>query len=207
MSDQNYQSPQSATGVPPTNAPAQVPQKPCRKCGASLSKFAEVCPACGAKQKPFYKRVWFWVLVLLAFLLIGMGSCVGACSKSVSESSLSTSDKATSEAASGTGGGATGESAAPEKSKEKYALSDEVLVDKGYGMYGVSGTFTNLTDKEIGYVQISYSLLDAEGAQVGTSLANTTKLSAGGVWKYETVGTTSGEAVAVSFKMTDVTGF
>ncbi|MEG0845000.1 MAG: FxLYD domain-containing protein [Raoultibacter sp.] len=207
MSDQNNQPPQNASGAVPANAPVPVPQKPCKKCGTSMPKFADVCPACGAKQKPFYKRAWFWVLIVLVLVLLGMGSCVGACSTAASEASISTSDKATSEAAPSSDGAAKNEAAAPEKSKEKYTLANEALVDKGYGLYGVSGTFTNLTDKEIGYVQITYSLLDADGAQVGTSLANTSNLAAGGIWKYETVGTTSGDAVAVSFKMSKVTGF
>ncbi|MEG2210926.1 MAG: FxLYD domain-containing protein, partial [Raoultibacter sp.] len=93
------------------------------------------------------------------------------------------------------------------KSQEKYTLSDEALIDKGYGMYGVSGAFTNVTDKEIGYVQISYSLLDAEGAQVGTVLANTSNLGAGAVWKYEAMGSASGNATVVSFKVAQVSGF
>lgn len=46
----------------------------CRSCGAEIAKSAKTCPQCGAKNKnPFYKRWWFWVLVVIVFLS-GVGS-------------------------------------------------------------------------------------------------------------------------------------
>lgn len=46
----------------------------CRSCGAEIAKSAKTCPQCGAKNKnPFYKRWWFWVLVVIV-LLSGVGS-------------------------------------------------------------------------------------------------------------------------------------
>lgn len=43
----------------------------CKSCGASIARSAKVCPSCGAKnKKPFYKRVWFWILVVIAVLLV-----------------------------------------------------------------------------------------------------------------------------------------
>lgn len=40
--------------------------KPCNTCGAEIAATAKVCPVCGAKnKKPIYKRVWFWVLIVL----------------------------------------------------------------------------------------------------------------------------------------------
>lgn len=39
--------------------------KNCKTCGAEMAASAKVCPACGAKnRKPFYKKVWFWLLIL-----------------------------------------------------------------------------------------------------------------------------------------------
>ncbi len=43
----------------------------CKSCDAEIAASAKTCPHCGAKnKKPFYKKAWFWVLVV--FLLIGM---------------------------------------------------------------------------------------------------------------------------------------
>lgn len=44
--------------------------KKCKSCGTEIAKSAKTCPSCGAKnKKPFYTRVWFWVLIAL-FLII-----------------------------------------------------------------------------------------------------------------------------------------
>ena len=54
------------------------------------------------------------------------------------------------------------------------------------------------------YAQVSYNLYDADGAQIGTALANTNNLASGGTWKFEAVGFESVEDVA-SFELVDVT--
>lgn len=42
----------------------------CRHCGAEIAAGAKVCPQCGGKnRKPFYKKVWFWILI--AAVLVG----------------------------------------------------------------------------------------------------------------------------------------
>lgn len=42
----------------------------CRHCGAEIAAGAKICPHCGGKnKKPFYKRVWFWILI--ALVLVG----------------------------------------------------------------------------------------------------------------------------------------
>ena len=57
-----------------------------------------------------------------------------------------------------------------------------------------------------GYIQVEYNLYDADGAQVGTALANTNNLKAGGSWKFEAIGTASPDEVA-SYELVDVTSF
>ena len=47
---------------------------------------------------------------------------------------------------------------------------------------------------------------DADGNQVGTALANTNHLKAGGSWKFEALGTVSPDQVA-SWERSDVSGF
>ena len=70
----------------------------------------------------------------------------------------------------------------------------------------ISGTFTNLTDSQLGYVSVSYNLFDADGNQLGTAYANTSNLDAGGTWKFEAVGMYD-QAKVASYKLADVTGF
>lgn len=43
----------------------------CKSCGADIASSAKHCPSCGAKnKKPIYKRVWFWILVVVLLIAI-----------------------------------------------------------------------------------------------------------------------------------------
>lgn len=48
----------------------------CKSCGNEIASNAKACPKCGAKNsKPFYKKIWFWVLVVIIIAAIaGSGS-------------------------------------------------------------------------------------------------------------------------------------
>lgn len=40
--------------------------KLCKTCGATIAKSAKHCPKCGAKnKKPIFKRIWFWILIII----------------------------------------------------------------------------------------------------------------------------------------------
>ena len=86
-----------------------------------------------------------------------------------------------------------------------YSIADEAMTGDDYSVT-ITGTFTNNTDEDISYVQLSYRLLDAEGAQIETAYANTSDLAAGGTWKFEAMGFVGSDEVA-SFELADVTGF
>lgn len=50
----------------------------CKACNAEIASSAKICPNCGAKvKKPFYKKVWFWliiaVVVIVALVSLGGG--------------------------------------------------------------------------------------------------------------------------------------
>lgn len=89
--------------------------------------------------------------------------------------------------------------------EQPYSITDVEMTGDSYSTT-ISGTFTNDTDEEITYVQVSYRLLDAEGAQIATAYANTNNLAAGGTWKFEATGFKPLSDVA-SFELADVTGF
>lgn len=43
----------------------------CKSCGADIASSAKRCPSCGAKnKKPIYKRVWFWILMVVLLIAI-----------------------------------------------------------------------------------------------------------------------------------------
>ena len=95
---------------------------------------------------------------------------------------------------------------AAQEETDPYSIADEQMdVSNPYALY-ITGTLTNNTDGQVSYIQVEYNLYDADGAQVGTALANTNNLQSGGVWKFEAVGTASPDEVA-SYELMNVTGF
>lgn len=50
--------------------------KKCKSCGKEIASNAKICPGCGAKnKKPFYKAIWFWVIVVIViFAIAGSGN-------------------------------------------------------------------------------------------------------------------------------------
>ena len=54
---------------------SETKMKICKHCGAEIAKSAKVCPNCGGKNpKPIYKRVWFWLLIIVVLLSLFGGS-------------------------------------------------------------------------------------------------------------------------------------
>ena len=89
---------------------------------------------------------------------------------------------------------------------EDYTVSDETLdTSNPYAAY-ITGTLTNNKDTDVSYVQVEYVLYDADGAQIGTALANTNNLKAGGSWKYEAYVTADAASIA-TFELAEITGF
>lgn len=73
-----------------------------------------------------------------------------------------------------------------------------------FGVRYIAGSVKNNSDRKMEYVQVTFRLLDASGAQVGSTLANTTDLAPGGVWKFQAVVL---EDRATKAQVTDLTGF
>lgn len=92
------------------------------------------------------------------------------------------------------------------KQEAGYSISDEGLDASNEYAAVITGTLTNNTDEEKNYIQVEYVIYDAEGAQIGTALANTNNLKAGGTWKYEAYSMVSPSEVD-SWELADVTGF
>lgn len=143
------------------------------------------------------------VAIVVVFATQAMfGAALDEASKALDESVVSTEEVSVStDDASATAEGSTTDT--PAAAEEKYTIEGETMTQDDYSTT-IAGTLTNNTDKEIGYLQISYTLYDADGAQVGSAFANVNNLEAGGVWKFEAVSFESG---VVDYKLADVTGF
>lgn len=129
------------------------------------------------------------------------GAALDGASKALDESVVSTEDVSVS--ADAASSPASDSSADAPAAEAKYTIEGETMTQDDFSTK-IAGTLTNNTDKEIGYLQVSYTLYDADGAQIGSAFANVNNLEAGGVWKFEAVSFESGVA---DYKLADVTGF
>nr|WP_317286203.1 FxLYD domain-containing protein [uncultured Parolsenella sp.] len=136
------------------------------------------------------------VNVLAIAIVLGTQSAYSSAIDEAAKGTISTEDGSSVAAAS---------TSAESGAADKYSITDEQMTGDDYTTT-ISGTFTNLTDSQLGYVSVSYNLFDADGNQLGTAYANTSNLDAGGTWKFEAVGM-YGQAKIASYKLADVTGF
>lgn len=136
------------------------------------------------------------VNVLATAIVLGTQSAYSSAIDEAAKGTISTEDGSSVAAAS---------TSAESGAADKYSIADEQMTGDDYTTT-ISGTFTNLTDSQLGYVSISYNLFDADGNQLGTAYANASNLDAGGTWKFEAVGM-YGQAKVASYKLADVTGF
>ena len=142
------------------------------------------------KKKPIGKIVLIVVVVLVAIGAFG---------------SLSGGDKG-SNSSTGAGVAKTEQTEEKKQEQEPYTISDETLdTSNPYGVK-ITGILVNNTDEDKSYLQIEYNLYDADGAQIGTALANINNLKAGGTWKFEAASMEKPEDVA-NWERVDVSGF
>ena len=91
----------------------------CDHCGQEIASSAKTCPNCGAKiKKPIYKRVWFWIVVVV--LVFGIGGSLGG------KSDTSTADTTTDTTVEDTTADATEEAATEYQEVSVETLFDEL---------------------------------------------------------------------------------
>lgn len=108
------------------------------------------------EKKPIYKKVWFWVLAVVIIGAIGAG--MNGTKNQANETTKSTNNS-------------TSQSQPEQKTSENKArltLDDGWKIDKSNQyLTKVVGTVSNNSNQAInGYIQITFSGLDASGANV-----------------------------------------
>lgn len=139
----------------------------------------------GAVKKPLWKKWWFWGIIIV--LLIALGSSGGDGNK---DQGAGTKD-------------GTSTPAVSDKTKAPDLEVVEHSAQKGEYSTSIVGAVKNNTDKQYGYVQVEINLYDADGAQVGSTLANANNLEPNGIWKFEAIALEEFD----SYKIKDVTGY
>ena len=93
--------------------------------------------------------------------------------------------------------------------QEKFTLQDgHTGSTDEYGMsYTIEGTIKNNTNKQYSYVQVTFNLYDADGAQIGTAFTNINNLEANGLWKFKALGALGDGKTVASYKLMEITGW
>jgi len=161
----------------------------CKDCGKDVSKNANSCPNCGAKvPKP---NILMAVIIGLfgLFLICGI---VSNATKSISSSSTTSSAQSVLE------------TIAANNSSNLELLPGYNATRGEYGNVEIVGKVKNNGSKEFSYVQVTFNLYDASGAQIGSAMANVNNLEPQGIWKFSAACL---EDNFKTFKFKDITGY
>ena len=142
-------------------------KKNCKNCGAEISSKAYVCPSCGAKNKPpIYKRVWFWILVIIILSPI-------VSSVFVSDSENNTDNPAASSATSAASSSASSENTEETQNTQESAFSGECpisasaqMVSSVIGYPELTISISNPTEKDVAAVQFYSVPYDVYGDEI-----------------------------------------
>lgn len=129
------------------------------------------------KKKPIYKKWWFWIIIVIIIVAIAGSQGIN----NTTQTGTSTT----------------------QQTQENFTLVDSEGSYDGFAYY-VTGTIKNNINKQYTYVQVTFTLYDADGAQIGTALANINNLEANGTWKFKALGGTS---KAASYKLSEITSW
>ena len=184
----------------------------CPTCGQPMAANAKVCPSCGAKNKqPFYKKWWFWVIVVV--LILGIAGSAGSTSggnASSAASSAAASVPAGNDNTAPSVANTEPEDTVPDEPKPTpvpdLALQGEVTATEDAFAVYYEGVVVNNKDRDLSYAQITFTLYDADGNQIGTALDNINNLKAGGTWKFKAMALCDKDEVA-DWELTEITGF
>lgn len=150
--------------------------KICKECGNEVSSKG-VCTKCGKDQRSFFVKHKIISFLLVVFILGAVAGMTGE------NNSTPTSNQ----------------------EQEKFTLVSEEKTTDGFGTTYIQGEIKNNTAKTYSYVQVTFNLYDANGAQIGTAMDNINNLESNGTWKYKALGYVT-ENVA-SYKFVEITGW
>jgi hypothetical protein len=95
---------------------------------------------------------------------------------------------------SGGGGGGSGSGSEPTATQSQYGYAENGIGISSWDVYSndvgnvfAGGEATNISDSELGYVQIQVEFLDSTDTRLQTGLANTNNLAAGQTWQWEAI--------------------
>lgn len=163
----------------------ELKMKNCKTCGKELDKSTKVCPACGKDQRNFFKKHKILTAVLAVIVI---AFAFGSSNDNSTETSKVTPTNNTT----------------TEEKVAKYEFTQEPeMVHENY-TNKIVGIIKNNTSNDKSYIQVTFTLYDADGNNIGTAIDNTNNLKADGTWKFEAIIL---EDNVATFELDEVSGF
>lgn len=175
----------------------------CKNCGADIQSDSKYCLKCGVfTPKPLYTK---WIpLVIIVFIFIGFVGFIGLIG--AIGSSSNTKPKATDTQEVSTSENTSKLDTTSKKEIEKLEIIGDVTDTRDtIGLY-IEGIIKNNYGKDLSYVQITYSLFDKDGNQIGTATDIISNLEKDGKWKFKALGIDTDNKI-VSYKLVEITGY
>lgn len=139
----------------------------CKACGEEIAKSAKACPKCGARNRRGHR--FFFVALLFFLSVLILTSVLGGDKDDPAGNSEQNTIQAYNNKMA---------------SKKLQEVDAPQIVEDQYGYKTISGSFKNISDTSIFYAQVTFSLFDDSGAQVGSAFVNINNLAKDAVWKY-----------------------
>lgn len=97
------------------------------------------------------------------------------------------------------------------KSEESESSEDfeivEIAQDETSPMVKINGKIKNNSGKDLSYLQIEIPIYDADGAKLGTALANINDLKKDEVWKFEAISGVTEKGAKADLEKIEYSGF
>jgi len=91
------------------------------------------------------------------------------------------------------------------KNNQRFSIISQHGESDSYGFTTITGEIKNNTDRTYSYVQVTFSLYDENGAQIGTAMDNINNLEPNGIWKFKAIG--MGSSKGANYKCTGIAGW
>lgn len=103
---------------------------------------------------------------------------------------------------------ASAEEGAPAEKPAKYEITNESVEQDDWSLK-ITGVLTNNSGHDRSYVQVEYSLYDADGNLIGSAYDNVNNLKDGGSWKFSATAFLTSDQIAEvdSYELADISAW
>lgn len=190
----------------------------CKGCGIEVNSSSKLCPMCGAAViKPIYKTAWFWGLLALIILILGLTiTIVSLFTLKVADSNQKAMEQYEEQVKVINKYNKSAEVSrkeppiedksnnTPPEENEKYEILGDTTSsrDTMSNIY-IRGTLKNNYIKDIEYLKVKFKLYDSDGNEIGEASASGFNIGSGGTWEFSAMGKDK-DGVVETYKLDDI---